>query len=246
MSNDPIATATPATARLRLARVDAIDVGALDWLTAEERQRFDGMASTERRDSFLAGHRLARELGAQRHGVGFERVSVHRLDDGRPSLHVDGMASPLSISLSHSGGWILAGIADAPIGVDVEVPRRPRDIEALARHAFSLPEVQRLRAQPEALRLGTFHEIWALKEARGKRSGEGFLPGRARCYCAHPAAGTHVQAVSWRLGEGGAVAIALEGGAAVQLDDGGLLSAPTLWRYEDALPASEKPPPTGA
>lgn len=229
----------PRRARLRLARVEEIQLGALDWLTDTERNRHDGMVSVERRRSFLAGHRLARELGAQWHGVAFARVAVCNLDDGRPSLHVDGAPSPLWISLSHSGGWILGGIADTPIGVDVEVPRRPRrDIDALARYAFSAEEAARIAGLPQAERIGAFHEVWALKEAHGKQSGQGFLPGRARRYCARPAPDASAHAVSWRLGEGGAVALALADAGALRLEDGGLLSDPAYWRYEEAFPTT--------
>ncbi len=238
MPTTPDRPVHPPSAHLRLARVEAIDIGSLDWLTDEERRRFDGMASAERRDSFLAGHRLARELGAEWHGVAFTRVSVGRLVDGRPCLRVDGSASPLSISLSHSGGWILAGIAEAPIGVDVEVPRRARDTLALARHVFAPEEVERLQLLPAASRLGAFHETWALKEARGKQGGAGLLPSRSRRCCAHPATDTPMQALSWRLGDDGAVAIALDGCEGLRLDDAGVLSTRKSWRFADATQAA--------
>lgn len=231
--------ASASTARLHLARVDAIDVGALDWLTEAERTRHAGMASDDRRRSFLAGHWLARQLGAESHGVEVTRVEVHALGDGRPCLHVDGTRSPLSISLSHSGGWILAGIASSPIGVDIEVPRRPRDIMPLARYAFSPEEAARIAALPDAARVGAFHELWALKEARGKQSGEGFLPGVARRSCTQRTDDARAQAVSWRLGEGGAVAVALDHGAALEVEDASPLFARRYWRYQAASSATD-------
>lgn len=219
-------------AHLRLARLEAITVGTLEWLTGEERQRLDAMASPERRRNYVAGHSLARELGARWHGVDIARLSVHRLADGRPCLHLDGAPSPLSLSLSHSGGWILAGIATVPIGVDVEVPRRARDIDALARHVFAPEEAGRLAAMASDGRLGAFHEIWALKEARGKRTGEGILPGRSRRVRAVAAAPGAADAISWRLGEAGAAAVAVQGVEAVRVDDDGLLGQPRHWCFE--------------
>lgn len=225
---------TPPQATLRLARVADIDIGTLDWLTAEERQRFEGMASQERRSSFLAGHYLARQMAAAWQDVDFGRLSVHRLADGRPCLHLDHAPSPLSLSLSHSGGWILAGVASAPLGVDVEVPRRARDLDAVARHVFAREEVARLAAIAEGERPAAFHEIWALKEARGKRSGEGLLPGQSRRVLTIPAAQAPADAVSWRLRSGGAVALALDGVGGLQLEDDGLLERPRQWRFEAA------------
>ena len=226
------ASCHPPKARVQLARVDAIATGALDWLTRDERRRFDEMASIERRDAFVAGHRLARDLGARWHAVAPARISVHRHDDGRPCLHLDDAPSPFSISLSHSGDWILAGIATVPIGVDVEVPRRPRNIDRLARHAFAPEDVDRLLALPTAERLGAFHELWALQEARGKRTGEGFLPGHSRRIRVFTAEREVAEAFSWRLGEGGAVAIALQGAPAPELDDDGCLAHPRGWRFQ--------------
>ena len=225
---------TSPRAVLRLARIEAIGVGDAGWLTAEERQRLDGMASGERRSSFLAGHWLAREMAATWHGVEPARLSVHRLADGRPCLQLDDAPSPLSLSLSHSGGWLLVGIATAPVGVDVEVPRRPRDIHALARHAFTRDEAERLATTPAADRLGSFHELWALKEARGKRTGEGILPGQSRRVRASPVPPHAAQAISWRLGDSGAVALALEQVACVKLDDEGVLGRPRHWCFEPA------------
>lgn len=214
-------------------RAEAIDVGDLGWLTQDEHQRLARMASAERRRNFLAGHRLARDMAAQWHDIDVARVALDRMVDGRPCLLVDDAPSPLSVSLSHSDGWILAGLANTPVGVDVEVFRRPRDIEALARHAFAREEAERLALIDAEHRLGAFHEIWALKEARGKRTGEGILPGQSRRICAHPAPCSRSHATSWRLGEGGAVAIAL-GGGAVDVEDDGRLAAPRFWRFEAA------------
>lgn len=213
--------------------MEAIDVRTLHWLTDAERQRLEGMASAERRASFLAGHRLARALAASWHGVDAARVAVDRHDDGRPSLLLDGEPSPLSLSLSHSGGWVVAAVSTLPIGVDVEVPRRTRDFHALARRAFAPEEASRLASVPLDMQAAAFHELWALKEARGKRSGEGLLPARARRVQAVPVpSSTAADAMSWRLERDGAVALALQGVGTVQLDDGGRLDRVRHWRFD--------------
>ena len=219
--------------RFQLARLDAFSAEAdLGWMTADEAARLAGMHSPERRLSFIAGHKLARDLAAGWLDVDVQRLALDRHPDGRPLLLLDGTPAPLFTSLSHSGEWIVAAIATVPVGVDVEVPRRQRDFDALARHAFSADEVERLQALLASERIGEFHQIWALKEARGKRTGEGFLPGRSRQLTSMPTPDDSADAISWRLGDG-ALAIALEPGGSLDIDDRGLLTSRSAWRFRD-------------
>ena len=219
--------------RFQLARLDAFSAEAdLGWMTADEAARLAGMHSLERRLSFIAGHKLARDLAAGWLDVDVQRLALDRHPDGRPLLLLDGTPAPLFTSLSHSGEWIVAAIATVPVGVDVEVPRRQRDFDALARHAFSADEVERLQALLASERIGEFHQIWALKEARGKRTGEGFLPGRSRQLTSIPTPDDRADAISWRLGDG-ALAIALEPGGSLDIDDRGLLTSRSAWRFRD-------------
>ena len=132
--------AQPAT-RIWLASLDdaadtAIDAG-VDWLSDDEGTRLQAMTSDVRRRSFLAGHWQARVLAAGWLQVHARRIALHRHDDGRPCLSVDGDPSALSLSLSHSGDWLAIALATVPVGIDVELPRRPRDLQALARFTFS-------------------------------------------------------------------------------------------------------------
>src|SRR5690606_5394371 len=73
-------------------------------------------------------------------------------DGGRPWLEgPDGQR--LHASISHSGERLAVAVALRPIGVDIEVPRRERDLLALARHVFAPCEVEGLLALGEADRL---------------------------------------------------------------------------------------------
>lgn len=220
-------------ARLQLARLDAFgdDFGG-DWLTEDEAARLQAMASPGRRRSFLAGHWLARELAAGWLQVGATRIGLGRHADGRPLLQVDGAPSALSLSLSHSGDWLAVALADAPVGVDIELPRRTRDYPALARFAFSPEEAARLDALDDAGRRGAFHVLWTLKEARGKRSGEGLLPGRSRRVTALPSDAGAAEAVSWGLDDG-ALALAIAPGTTIDIASGADLHAPAWWRYRE-------------
>ena len=223
--------------RVRLARLEAVadqaETDAGRWLTAEEASRLQAMSAPVRRRSFLAGHWLARALAADWLQADVARIALHRHDDGRPRLLVDDAPSPLSISLSHSGDWLACAIAEVPVGIDVELPHRPRDLHALARFAFAPEEAERLLQLPEPARAAAFHELWTLKEARGKRTGEGLLPAQSRRVSTLPSDAGEAEATSWALHDG-ALALAIDAGTGIAVEGGESLGSPRYWRYVEA------------
>lgn len=228
------------TARLHLLPVVVAAAEAVaqrrDWLTDAERQRLQAITSPSRRDAFLAGHWQARALAAQWLQLDAGRIALDAYPDGRPRLRLDGDAAPLQVSLSHSGDWLALALADAPVGVDVELPQRARDWNALARFVFSPEERQRVRDADDATRAEVFHALWTLKEARGKRSGEGLQPRAARTFTAQPADAAGAEALGWAFG-GGALALALAPGTRLERA-GDTLGAPSHWRYAKVAEAA--------
>lgn len=217
-----------------LARLDNIaDEDGTDWLSDDEAGRLQAMTSPVRRRSFLAGHWQARELAADWLQLETRRIALHRHEDGRPRLLVDGAPSPLSLSLSHSGDWLAIALATVPVGIDVELPRRQRDLHALARFTFSPEEVASLDGLDEPAYSGAFHRLWTLKEARGKRLGTGLLPGRSRLVTASPSDPHDADAMSWPLADG-ALAIAIDPGSELVLQGMESLGDPAHWRYHVA------------
>lgn len=216
-----------------LARLDEIanDDGT-DWLSDDEAGRLQAMTSQARRRSFLAGHWQARVLAAEWLQADARRIALHRHDDGRPLLLVDGAPSSLSLSLSHSGDWLAIALATVPVGVDVEMPRRARDLRALARFTFSPEEVAGLDHLDEAGYSAAFHRVWTLKESRGKRSGIGLLPAASRRVTALPSDAGTADATSWAFGEG-ALSLAIEPGMQVEIVGGEGLHTPAHWRYRE-------------
>lgn len=220
-----------ANARLHLLPIAAAvaEVPGLDWLTDAERQRLQALTAPARRDSFLAGHWQARWQAAQWLQLDVARIALDTHADGRPLLCIDGDAAPLQLSLSHSSDWLALALADVPVGVDIELPQRVRDWQALARFVFAPDELQRLQDADAAGCCDVFHALWTLKEARGKRSGEGLRPRSAQQVSARPSAAVDAEAWSWAFGSG-AVALALEAGAVLEIA-GATLAAPAYWRY---------------
>lgn len=227
-----------ADAACRIALASLADVEArlpgpgTAWLTAGEDLRLQGIVAALRRRQYLAGHWLLRTMASEAQGSEPEAWRFESDEDPRPRLrHADGRL--LWASLSHSGGQLAAAIAPAPVGLDLERPRKSRDYLAIARFLFSPDEAD----QVEAAEAGTsreqcFHLFWALKEARGKRGGEGLQPSQARRVSALPAGHDTAEAWHWDLEDGACVAIAAWPGAGIAITGG---VAPTgAWRYAAA------------
>lgn len=75
----------------------------------------------------------------------------------------------LHFNVSHSGGLLLCGAEEAPVGVDIERVRPRR--ESLARYVFSAAEYAWYEGR--GLRWEDFYSLWTLKEARCKCTGDG-------------------------------------------------------------------------
>lgn len=72
-------------------------------------------------------------------------------------------------NLSHSGAYVLCGLANVPIGVDIEetVPRKDR----LAQYIMGISELVRYAECPDNDKM--LYTLWTLKESYVKCTGEG-------------------------------------------------------------------------
>ena len=195
------------------------------WLGKEEQRRLATLTAPLRRQQYLAGHWLVRRLAG-----GDPEDWVWSAKPGQtPVLDHQGTGLRLHASLSHSGPWVAAAIADAPLGLDLEAPGRPRDWSGLSRFVFSEEERARLDGKRDAALVSAFFEVWTLKEAWGKRSGAGLQPAQARLMAARPADAEDAEALSWVLPDQGRLALAAWPGIDLAVD--GVSARPTRWRY---------------
>ncbi|WP_295363464.1 4'-phosphopantetheinyl transferase superfamily protein [Arenimonas sp.] len=203
---------------------------ACGWLAPAELERLAGLSAPLRRRQFLAGHWRVRVLAAAFSGGLAHDWRLGTDEGGRPWL--DGPdTGRLQASISHSGEQLAVAVALDPIGLDIEIPRRERDYLALARHVFAPGEVERLHALGEAERLAAFNTLWALKEALGKRGGEGLQPAAARGIQAEVASGDEAEAFSWALPGDGALALAAWPGARLEWLGSAPAGETRGWRY---------------
>jgi len=101
------------------------------WLAPEEQRRLGSFKLPKRQKEWLAG-RICAKIAVQKlsspspaaSAASSNRVTVINGENGRPALFLDGTPCPgLDTSLSHSGEFALALIAEKYCGVDIQESR---------------------------------------------------------------------------------------------------------------------------
>lgn len=141
------------------------------WLSAEEREKSERMATPRLKDEFVATRALCRwVLSKNEPAVRPEDWRFDRTEAGRP--FVVGRSAP-SFNLSHAGGLVVCALSSSPVGVDVEALSRGVELVGTATRMFSPAENAALMALPENERPRRAVELWTTKEAYVKARGEG-------------------------------------------------------------------------
>ena len=169
------------TALVEIARTDEVLARLPEpyslWLSESEQARLVTLKVEARRNHYLAGHWLTRELLA--HGFG-GAPGAWALSE-RKSLppQVLGGEANLRVSISHSGDWIAATVANISVGIDIE--QRPRKLDAAIESLLlNADEAPGSLSQDELL------QRWVAKEAWLKSRCESALPVRLKQLQLHP------------------------------------------------------------
>ena len=177
-----------------------------EWLSDTERARLDTISAPQRRAQFLAGRWGARQLMAAAHGGdALADWCLSAPPDSPPQLERG--RHPLCVAISHSGDHVACAVYAEPVGLDLEVPRRNRNIATLSTGVCTAEEQARLRALPAPERAGHFYRAWTLKEAWLKRRGEGI--SLTRLATLHTRALTTHDGAEGRLWQQGNMTLAL-------------------------------------
>lgn len=111
---------------------------------------------------------LLQKALAQSYGID-EPLVIEAGAAGKPWL-VD--YPEICFNLSHSGDYVVCALGSDSVGVDIQKMAQPK--LRLARRFFTQSEADWLFALPEEKRKQGFYDLWALKEAYMKYTGQGF------------------------------------------------------------------------
>lgn len=93
---------------------------------------------------------------------------------GKPRIVEQQNRLGFSFNLSHTKGLIVLALAtDLELGIDVEYVDPSRNWPGIAKYSFSQAEVDYIQSSEETRQLSAFYEIWTMKEAYLKATGEG-------------------------------------------------------------------------
>ncbi|HEY0869238.1 MAG TPA: 4'-phosphopantetheinyl transferase superfamily protein [Acidothermaceae bacterium] len=165
--SDVVTVAVTSSDGMAADELDAL----IQRLPEHEQRRATAMRLDSRRRNFVLGRTLLRAAVARVAGGRPDAVVVEIEPSGRPVL-----ARPLdsfSVSIAHSGGYVVVGVANRPIGVDVEQLRHSVRFPRVAARVCSPDELRALDAMTDAARERAFLTVWSRKEAYGKAIGRG-------------------------------------------------------------------------
>ena len=127
---------------------------------------------SDRRRSLLAGVLLRYAL--EQEGLCYHQLLFTQNAYGKPVLADE---EKIFFSISHSGDYVICGIADKEIGVDIEHSRRmvlqskPDRRDCIAKKSFSREEYQLYENAVD--RNSCFLQLWTRKESYSKAMGRG-------------------------------------------------------------------------
>ncbi len=145
---------------------------ALLRLPSDERSRSRKFAFERDRRDFVAAHALLRDVLSLYGPLAPTEWQFVERPDGKPVL-LD--PSGLSFNITHTRGLVACALSlSGPVGVDAEPVEIGRDIDSISDRTFAPNELMQLRARDKGLsRSALFTELWTLKEAFLKASGDG-------------------------------------------------------------------------
>ncbi|MET7018859.1 4'-phosphopantetheinyl transferase family protein [Bacillus mycoides] len=125
----------------------------------------------------LLRHSLKKDFGITREQVQFTKNSF-----GKPMLK---NFEQIYFNLAHSGDWVVCGVSDVPIGIDVEIIKSI-DLD-IAKSFFTLDEYKDIVNQPKEKQIKYFYKLWTLKESYVKAEGKGLsIPLNSFSFCISP------------------------------------------------------------
>ncbi len=128
-------------------------------------QRFKRVDDEQRS---LLGEVLSRIIISEKTGIKINNLSILKSENGKPELQ---NCPDFHFNISHSGQWVVLGIANAQVGIDVEKIKKP--VYRIAERYFSEEELITINQLSEPAKQAYFFDLWTLKESYLKMLGKG-------------------------------------------------------------------------
>lgn len=133
-----------------------------------------------KKDKIMAviGEILIRTIIVENLKISNKYIRFNKNQYGKPFL--EGYPN-FCFNISHSGAYVLCGVDDSPIGIDVEEVKHI-EYEEIAKFFFPIKEFEYIVNQDLKFKLDRFYEIWTLKESYIKCCGQGLsIPLKSFC-----------------------------------------------------------------
>lgn len=137
-------------------------------ISVERRERIKKYRFDEDKKRSLLAEVLLRYALKKNFGISCSQVQFVTNSFGKPMLK---NVEQIHFNLSHSGDWVVCGVSDAPIGIDVETIKI-KDL-IIAKRFFTEDEYKDILRQPEEEKIKYFFKLWTLKESYVKAEGKG-------------------------------------------------------------------------
>lgn len=144
---------------------DAIRTAFTEYITEEKLSRIHRFRFEADQLRSLYGDVLTRHLICERLHITNDQIIFSKNEYGKPMVH----DLPIHFNISHSGDFVLVGISDYELGVDIEL--RKENSLGIAKSFFHPTEYEAIlhHANPNLL----FYDIWCRKESYVKCIGKG-------------------------------------------------------------------------
>lgn len=147
------------------------------WLSAAEITKVNAYATQGKQQRALLVRIFVRYiLSLYCHKLPQELLFLYDIN-GKPQLIQNPLSNNVQFNISHSGDYLLVGVSctneSASLGVDIELIKLRTNINGISSHFFHPNEQSKLEVLPSALQRQYFFQLWCLKEARLKATGQG-------------------------------------------------------------------------
>ena len=129
---------------------------------------YNQIKSAKRRLEWRVSRWLRRRILSQKLDVSPEFLVFEITEQGRPFIeHIE----KIDFNMSHSGNWLAMIVSEDVVGIDIQICQPKRNLLGIAKQYFLPQEYEALLKEKDPSAL--FYQLWTLKEACVKATGEG-------------------------------------------------------------------------